>query len=324
MADPIWAGLTNQARPVARKANPGRIGPRLKNGCFVFRRPHTRHVTRFIGPRLKNGAFRRPAPRPPARNLCACGEQKVLASRECLACAKARRRPPARACRVCGALFRRDKGQLPSTTRRRPTTYSGAYCSRRCAFADLRAWQHDVRPHRPRPRPPRPANCRRCGCRVPPGQRCAVCRVVGRWRRLCDRLEIPRRVSPIQGCLICARVLLGFGDRFETVCPNSALTNASERERFTTGLGPDWATAWQAHSRGLTSTINVGDALEDFFCQQLRLMGYEHVEPLQAVMKNSKNGPLYRLILAAHDDLAVKLWRGISEIRASGQRSLGF
>ena len=53
-------------------------------------------------------------------------------------------------------------------------------------------------------------------------------------------------------------------------------------------------------------------------------MGYAYVEPLQAVMKNSKNANLYRLILASHDKLAVHLWRGISEIRADGQRTFGF
>jgi len=103
----------------------------------------------------------------------------------------------------------------------------------------------------------------------------------------------------------------------------AALASESERARFAAGLGTDWGDAWLAHSRRISDTINVGDALEQFFCRQLQLMNYEHVEPLQAVTKNSKNAALYRLLLAAHDPLAAKLWKGISAIEADGQRTLG-
>lgn len=103
-----------------------------------------------------------------------------------------------------------------------------------------------------------------------------------------------------------------------------ALRDVAERQRFESGLGPDWESAWQDHvyRMGSASTLSVGDALEGFFCEQLRVLGYEHVVPLPALMKNARGAPLYRLILASHHKLAVKLWNSISSIRPDGQRDL--
>ena len=64
----------------------------------------------------------------------------------------------------------------------------------------------------------------------------------------------------------------------------------------------------QEITRGRAGTVDVADALTAVFEQQLRKgLGYSHVESLHRLMKNSKNAPLYRLILASHDDLAPKL-----------------
>jgi three-Cys-motif partner protein len=103
-----------------------------------------------------------------------------------------------------------------------------------------------------------------------------------------------------------------------------ALTNAEQAERFTEALGhSDWKTAWEAHRYGLDGTVDVADAVTTFFERQLRTgLGYPYVESLHRLMKNSKNAPLYRLILAAHDDLAPKLWQGVAKIEFSGQRGL--
>lgn len=103
-----------------------------------------------------------------------------------------------------------------------------------------------------------------------------------------------------------------------------ALTNAEQAERFTEALGhSDWRAAWEVHRRGLDGTVDVADALTTFFERQLHTgLGYPYVESLHRLMKNSKNAPLYRLILAAHDDLAPKLWHGVAKIEFSGQRGL--
>lgn len=67
----------------------------------------------------------------------------------------------------------------------------------------------------------------------------------------------------------------------------------------------------------------MADAVTTFFERQLRTgLGYPNVESLHRLMKNSKNAPLYRLILASHDDLAPKLWHNVARIEFSGQRGL--
>ena len=77
------------------------------------------------------------------------------------------------------------------------------------------------------------------------------------------------------------------------------------------------------HRRGLDGTIDVADALTTFFERQLQTeLGYPYVKSLHRLMKNSKNAPLYRLILASHSELAPKLWQGVTKIEFGGQRGL--
>lgn len=103
-----------------------------------------------------------------------------------------------------------------------------------------------------------------------------------------------------------------------------ALRNAYEAARFTESFGhPDWETAWEAHVRGFAGTVDVADALTTFFELQLQEdLGYRYVKSLHRLMKNSKNAPLYRLILASHSPLAPKLWEAVAKIESSGQRGL--
>jgi three-Cys-motif partner protein len=103
-----------------------------------------------------------------------------------------------------------------------------------------------------------------------------------------------------------------------------ALSNDHEAARFTEAFGhSDWDAAWEAHVRGLAGTVDVADALTTFF--ELRLqegLGYPYVKSLHRLMKNSRNAPLYRLILASHSALAPKLWQGVTKIEFGGQRGL--
>lgn len=103
-----------------------------------------------------------------------------------------------------------------------------------------------------------------------------------------------------------------------------ALTNSEEANRFTSSMGDsDWAVAWEAHLHGFAGTVSIADALTTFFEMQLRdRLGYPEVTSLHRLMKNSKNAPLYRLILASHNKLAPKLWRAVSAIEFDGQRGL--
>lgn len=103
-----------------------------------------------------------------------------------------------------------------------------------------------------------------------------------------------------------------------------ALSNDHEAARFTQAFGhSDWDAAWEAHVRGLAGTVDVADALTTFFERRLQDgLGYRHVKSLHRLMKNSKNAPLYRLILASHSELAPKLWEGVAKIEFGGQRGL--
>lgn len=94
--------------------------------------------------------------------------------------------------------------------------------------------------------------------------------------------------------------------------------------RFTQAFGhSDWKAAWEAHVEGRAGTVDVADALTTFFEQQLQKgLGYPYVKSLHRLMKNSKNAPLYRLILASHSPLAPKLWEGVAKIEFGGQRGL--
>ena len=95
---------------------------------------------------------------------------------------------------------------------------------------------------------------------------------------------------------------------------------AAQSQRYGSGLGSEWAPAWQAYRR--PPFTSDADALTAFFEQQLRSLGYNHVEGLHTTMKNSKNASLYRLVLASHHETAIKLWRNVSAIESTGQRRM--
>jgi three-Cys-motif partner protein len=101
----------------------------------------------------------------------------------------------------------------------------------------------------------------------------------------------------------------------------ATLHTPSEAARFAASLGSDWQTAWQAYRHAHPARTDAA-AIEDFFRQQLLGLGFPYVEPLRSVMKNRKGAPLYRLWLASHYEGAPALWKGISDIAPSGQRSL--
>jgi three-Cys-motif partner protein len=67
-----------------------------------------------------------------------------------------------------------------------------------------------------------------------------------------------------------------------------------------------------------------GQALTDYYCDRLGTIGYGHVAQLHVLMKNSKNAPLYRVILAGKHPLAAEFFKRISKIEYSGQRTLGW
>jgi three-Cys-motif partner protein len=69
---------------------------------------------------------------------------------------------------------------------------------------------------------------------------------------------------------------------------------------------------------------DLGAALTDFYCEQLKTIGYTHVEPHKRLMRNTVSAPLYRLILAAKHARAIEFFQKISQIESHGQRGLAF
>jgi three-Cys-motif partner protein len=86
------------------------------------------------------------------------------------------------------------------------------------------------------------------------------------------------------------------------------------------------STGWQAvaaesmrrnASAGETATV-----LLDFYARQLETLGYPHLEHSHRLMRNSRNVPQYRLLLAGKNEKAVEFFRKIQAIDPSGQRRL--
>lgn len=105
-----------------------------------------------------------------------------------------------------------------------------------------------------------------------------------------------------------------------------AASDAGEAERFTRAFGTnEWLKAWRDHQRRQTPTSAFGDTITSLFERRLRQgLGYPHVVSHYRVMKNSKNAPLYRLILASHAELGPHLLQQVSAIESTGQRGLAF
>lgn len=65
-------------------------------------------------------------------------------------------------------------------------------------------------------------------------------------------------------------------------------------------------------------------ALCDFYGEQLAQIGYGQVEQLHRLMKNRRNAPLYRLLLASRHPRATEFFRKIAAIEHDGQRGFRF
>lgn len=66
------------------------------------------------------------------------------------------------------------------------------------------------------------------------------------------------------------------------------------------------------------------NVLTDYYAERLRTLGYPYCDRHRAPMKNSKNAPLYRLLLASRHKLAGDYFQRITTIERSGQRALPY
>ena len=83
-----------------------------------------------------------------------------------------------------------------------------------------------------------------------------------------------------------------------------------------------WRDAVRRFQSGETGAPDLATTLTDFYCNRLGTLGYDYVAPLQRLMRNTINAPLYRLILAGKHPRAAEFFQKISRIEDDGQRGL--
>jgi len=106
---------------------------------------------------------------------------------------------------------------------------------------------------------------------------------------------------------------------------NAASAHAEQQdpERFERFFGsPEWRRVVADCASRRTSNVDLATALTQFYIERLASIGYPHVHELHVLMKNTRNAPLYRLVLAARHERAVTFFRSIAKIEHSGQRGL--
>lgn len=97
-----------------------------------------------------------------------------------------------------------------------------------------------------------------------------------------------------------------------------AALEAGQDSRITAFLG---VSDWPARLRPVPPGERVS-AFVDLYLEQLRTLGYLHVHQRRAPMKNSKNAPLYRLLLASKHPRGAEFFAKIERIEYDGQRQL--
>ena len=103
-----------------------------------------------------------------------------------------------------------------------------------------------------------------------------------------------------------------------------ACTDVTEGERWDRFFGtPTWRDTVDSFNRKQLMVTDVGSALADFYIRQLAIVGYPHCRQLNRTLKNTKNAPLYRLILFSRHPLGAKLFGAISA-STNSQRGLNF
>ena len=100
---------------------------------------------------------------------------------------------------------------------------------------------------------------------------------------------------------------------------------STEGDRFDAFFGTtEWRAVVRRFDRGEIARADRSTALCDFYGKQLGRIGYGQVEQLHRLMKNTKNAPLYRLLLASSHPRATDFFRKIAAIEHDGQRGLRF
>ena len=102
-----------------------------------------------------------------------------------------------------------------------------------------------------------------------------------------------------------------------------AVKDTAHGKRFDAFFGGGgWREIVRRFDAGERGGRELADALTTFYIEQLMRIGYAHVAQLHELMRNSKNAPLYRLILAGKHERAADFFDKISRINYAGARRL--
>jgi three-Cys-motif partner protein len=103
------------------------------------------------------------------------------------------------------------------------------------------------------------------------------------------------------------------------------LSGSQDAARFDRFFGSaDWRMVVQEFERRKRTEHDLPTALTSFYLERLRTIGYSSAAQLHVLMKNDRNAPLYRLILAGKHPKAAEFFEKIARIEYSGQRGIRF
>jgi three-Cys-motif partner protein len=151
--------------------------------------------------------------------------------------------------------------------------------------------------------------------------------VVGRMLTLCfiDNLGLNVTLATIRSLSEGNRPI----DFLVTVQVNDLTRNmdtalsSADGDRFDAFFGsPQWREVIRRFDRGEIAVADRAAALCNFYGEQLAGLGYGYVEQLHRLMKNTRNAPLYRLLLASRHPRGAEFFRKIAAIEYGGQRNL--
>jgi three-Cys-motif partner protein len=88
--------------------------------------------------------------------------------------------------------------------------------------------------------------------------------------------------------------------------------------------GKDWRDLPEARrAAGASQEENqIVKSLVSAFRQKLRDVGFTHQDEAAPLFTNTKNAQMYHLLYLSHNEIGLKIWRGIKKISPGGQRAL--
>lgn len=105
----------------------------------------------------------------------------------------------------------------------------------------------------------------------------------------------------------------------------AAALNTADGERLDRFFGaPEWRDVVRQFERGGADRPDLPTALADHYGSRLRTLGYPVLEQLHRTMRNNRNAPLYRLLLASKHPRGGDFFRKIAAIEHDGQRGFRF